>query len=166
MNRPGHHPRPKCGNPPSRRPALRTTPQPGWWQADRGQATAFMVILTVGILAVAGLTLDGGLALAAKVKANGHAEAAARAGAQAIDLTRYRATDTLRLVPAEAIADAQHHLATVSATGTVTVSGDTVTVAVTASQPTQLLGMVGISTLSVHGEASAHPQRGVTDIDP
>jgi hypothetical protein len=125
-----------------------------------------VVVLTLGILALAGLTLDGGLALSAKVKANGQAEAAARAGAQEIDLTVYRATGTLHLVPAQAVASAQNYLATVGATGTVTVSDDTVTVTVTASQPTQLLGMVGIPTLVVHGEASAHPQRGVTDIDP
>ncbi|KOX19284.1 hypothetical protein ADK67_33995 [Saccharothrix sp. NRRL B-16348] len=115
---------------------------------------------------MAGLTLDGGLALAAKVRANGQAEAAARAGAQAIDLTTYRGSGTLRLVPAQAVANAQAHLTAEGATGTVTVSGDTVTVTVTASRPTQLLGLVGIGSLSVHGTGSAHPQRGVTAIEP
>lgn len=128
--------------------------------------TAFVVVLATGILALAGLTLDGGLALAAKVRANGQAEAAARAGAQAIDLTTYRGSGTLRLVPAQAVANAQAHLTAEGATGTVTVSGDTVTVTVTASQPTQLLGLVGIGSLSVHGTGSAHPQRGVTAIEP
>jgi hypothetical protein len=128
--------------------------------------TAFVVALTIGILALAGLTLDGGLALAAKVQANGQAQAAARAGAQAIDLTAYRATGTLQLVPAQAVADAQSYLAGVGASGTVTVSGDTVTVTVTATERTQLLGMVGISSLVVHGHASAHPQRGVVNIEP
>ncbi len=128
--------------------------------------TAFVIVLTTGILALAGLTLDGGLALAAKVRANGQAEAAARAGAQAIDLAAYRGGGTLRLVPVQAVAKAQAHLAAEGATGTVTVSGDTVTVVVTTSQPTQLLGLVGIGSLSVHGQGSAHPQRGVTAIDP
>ncbi|KAA2253306.1 hypothetical protein F0L68_33390 [Solihabitans fulvus] len=128
--------------------------------------TAFVVVLTIGILALAGLTLDGGLALAAKVQAGGQAEAAARAGAQAIDLTAYRATGTLQLVPAQAVADAQSYLAGVGASGTVTVSGDTVTVAVTAVEHTQLLGMVGITSLTVHGQGSAHPQRGVANIEP
>ncbi len=128
--------------------------------------TAFVVVLTIGILALAGLTLDGGLALAAKVQANGQAQAAARAGAQAIDLTAYRSTGTLQLVPAQAVADAQSYLAGVGASGTVTVSGDTVTVAVTATEHTQLLGMVGISSLTVHGQGSAHPQRGVVTIEP
>jgi hypothetical protein len=128
--------------------------------------TAFVVVLAIGILALAGLTLDGGLALAAKVQANGQAQAAARAGAQAIDLTTYRTTGTLQLVPAQAVADAQSYLAGVGASGTVTVSGDTVTVAVTATEHTQLLGMVGISSLTVHGQGSAHPQRGVVTIEP
>ena len=137
-----------------------------WWRADEGRVTAFVVVLTTGILALAGLTLDGGLALAAKVKANDDAESAARAGAQAIDLMAYRATGTLRLVPAQAVADAQRYLATVGAFGTVTVSGDTVTVTITATHGTQLLGLVGISSLTVHGTGSAHPQRGVVTIDP
>nr|WP_208406420.1 hypothetical protein [Amycolatopsis granulosa] len=117
-------------------------------------------------MALAGLSLDGGLALAAKVRANGQAESAARAGAQAIDLTAYRNNGTLRLVPAQAIARAQAHLAAEGAAGTVTISGDTVTVTVTGSQPTQLLGLIGISSLSVHGQGSAHPQRGITTVEP
>ena len=74
--------------------------------------TAFVVVLTIGIFTLAGLTLDGGLALAAKVRANGQAEAAARAGAQAIDLGAYRASGALHLVPAQPVADAQSYLAT------------------------------------------------------
>ena len=137
-----------------------------WWRADEGRVTAFVVVLTIGILALAGFTLDGGLALAAKVQANGQAQAAARAGAQAIDLTSYRATGALHLVPAQAVADAQSYLSGVGASGTVTVSGDTVTVAITATEHTQLLGMVGISSLTVHGQGSAHPQRGVVNVEP
>lgn len=138
----------------------------GWWAGDEGRVSAFVVTLLVAILALAGLTLDGGLALAAKIRASGQAEAAARAGAQALDLGAYRATGAVRLVPAQATAQARSYLATVRATGTVTVTGDTVTVTVTATHPTQLLGLVGISTLSVHGSASAHPQRGVLTIEP
>src|SRR5207244_3267897 len=126
----------------------------GWWAADEGRVTAFVVVLATGILALIGLTLDGGLALAAQGEANGQAEAAARAGAQAIDLAVYRATNRVQLVPTQAVANAQHYLASVGASGTVNVSGDTVTVTVTASQPTQLLGLVGISSLSVHGAGS------------
>jgi Putative Flp pilus-assembly TadE/G-like len=137
-----------------------------WWAGEEGRVSAFVVVFTIGILALAGLTLDGGLALAAKVRANGHAEAAARAGAQAIDLSVYRTSGKLELVPTQAVANAQRYLTGVGATGTVTVSGDTVTVTVTASQRTQLLGLVGVASLSVHGSGQAHPQRGVRTVEP
>jgi len=133
---------------------------------DEGRVSAFVVVLVSAILALAGLTLDGGLALAAKVRANGQAESAARAGAQAIDLTAYRSSGTIRLIPTQAIARAQAHLAAEGASGTVTISGDTVTVTVTAAHPTQLLGLIGITSLSVHGQGSAHPQRGITAVQP
>jgi hypothetical protein len=137
-----------------------------WWAGEDGRVSAFVVVFTIGILALAGLTLDGGLALAAKVRANGHAEAAARAGAQAIDLSVYRTSGKLELVPLQAVAHARRYLTGVGATGTVTVSGDTVTVTVTASQRTQLLGLVGVASLSVHGSGRAHPQRGVRTVEP
>ncbi|PZS30138.1 MAG: hypothetical protein DLM61_11640 [Pseudonocardiales bacterium] len=124
-----------------------------------------MTIL-VAILALAGLTLDGGLALAQKVRANGQAEAAARAGAQALDLGAYRATGTLRLIPTQATAQARRYLSAVGTTGAVTVTGDTVTVTVTATHRTQLLALVGIPALRVHGSASAHPVRGVLTVEP
>jgi Flp pilus assembly protein TadG len=131
-----------------------------WWRDDDGQVTGFVVVLIIGIFALAGLTLDGGLALAAKVQASGQAEAAARAGAQAIDLAAYRDNGTLRLIPAQAIAEAQAFLAAEGATGTATATNDTVTVTVTATQPTQLLGLIGIESISVHGQGSARPQHG------
>jgi len=126
--------------------------------ADDGHVTAFVVVLTTGILALAGLTLDSGLALAAAERAQGQAEAAARAGAQAINLTTYRTNGTVRLDPTHAVANAQAHLTAEHATGTVTITGDTVTVTVTATYATQLLGLFGIRSLTVHGQGSAHPQ--------
>ncbi|MCE7009936.1 hypothetical protein LWC34_45095 [Kibdelosporangium philippinense] len=137
-----------------------------WWRDDSGSVSAFVLGVTMGILALAGLTLDGGLALAAKVKANGQAEAAARAGAQAIDLAAYRTSNQLKLLPTQAVANAQNHLASNGASGTVSISGNTVTVTITASQHTQLLGLFGVSSFTVHGTGHAHPQRGVLTIEP
>lgn len=137
-----------------------------WWAGEDGRVSAFVLVFTIGILALAGLTLDGGLALAAKVRANGQAEAAARAGAQAIDLGAYRATSRLELVPEQAIGNARRYLTSIGATGTVTVSGNTVTVTVTTTQRTQLLGLIGMTSLSIHGQGRAHPQRGVRTAEP
>ncbi|MFD4636893.1 pilus assembly protein TadG-related protein [Lentzea sp. NPDC058436] len=124
--------------------------------------TAFLVALTTSILAVAGLVLDGGLALATKVQAAGAAEAAARAGAQAIDLGAYRRDSRLELLSGEAASKAQAHLSATGLAGNVTVSGNTVTVVVTTSQRTQLLGLVGISSITVQATGHASPHRGVT----
>ena len=138
----------------------------GWGRADDGQVTAFVVVLTAAVLALAGLVLDGGRALAAAVRATGQAEAAARAGAQAVDLAAYRLDGTLRLEPAHATEAAHGHLADEGAAGTVAISGDTVTVTVTANEPTQLLGLIGIPGFTVHGRGSARAHRGVTGIEP
>ncbi|MCP3800705.1 hypothetical protein NLX83_15665 [Allokutzneria sp. A3M-2-11 16] len=124
--------------------------------------TAFVLVLTSGLLALAGLALDGGLALAAKVRAVAHAESAARAGAQAIDLNAFRAHGRRHLAPAQVVADAHRYLATVSATGSVTVTDNTVTVIVTATHTTLVLGLVGITRLTVHGIGRAQPHDDVT----
>lgn len=126
---------------------------------EDGRASGFVVVLTSAVLAMAGLTLDGGLALAAKVRATGQAESAARAGANAIDLAAYRENGRLVLVPADAAAAAAY-LADVGADGEVRITDGTVVVSVTATHTTQLLGLVGIRVLTVHGTGSAHPQRG------
>nr|WP_086828696.1 hypothetical protein [Allokutzneria sp. NRRL B-24872] len=119
--------------------------------------SAFVLVLTTGLLALAGLTLDGGLALAAKITASAHAESAARAGASAIDLAVYRAHGTRQLDPAKAATDARRHLAAIGARGSVTVTGNTVTVTVAATHTALLLGLIGISQLTVHGTGNAQP---------
>lgn len=128
--------------------------------------TALLVALTASLLALAGLVLDGGLALATKVQAAGAAEAAARAGAQAVDLTAYRRDNRLQLAPGEAVSNARAHLAAAGFDGSVTVSGNTVTVVVTASQRAQLLGLVGISSITIQATGHASPHRGATTTNP
>jgi hypothetical protein len=126
--------------------------------------TAFLVALTASILGLAGLVLDGGLALATKVQAAGAAEAAARAGAQAIDLNIYRLDNRLELAPNQAVSSARAHLSAADVDGKVTVSGNTVTVVVTTSQRTQLLGLVGISSITVQATGHASPHRDVAPV--
>ena len=113
---------------------------------EAGMVTAFVVIFTLALLAMAGLVLDGGLALAAKVQAIDDAQAAARAGAQAIDIPLYRTTGQITLNPQAAVADAERYLAASGHTGTVTVS---------VTQPTQILSIVGIDSIGVSGTGSA-----------
>ncbi|MDA8365412.1 MAG: hypothetical protein M0Z62_00460 [Actinomycetota bacterium] len=128
--------------------------------AESGMVTAFVVIFTLALLLMAGLVVDGGLALAAKVQAIDDAQAAARAGAQAIDIPTYRATGQITLDPAQATADAQHYLAAAGHTGTVSVNGEQVTVTVTISQPTQILDLAGIDHLTETGTGTATAEQG------
>jgi hypothetical protein len=124
-------------------------------EREAGMVTAFVVIFTVALLVMAGLVLDGGLALSAKVRAIDDAQAAARAGAQAINIPLYRSTGQITLDPAEASADAEQYLAQAGQSGTVTVNGDQVTVRITVTQPTQLLSLAGIHHLTVSGSGTA-----------
>jgi hypothetical protein len=141
------------------------------WGSDDGRVTAFTAVFAAAALLFAGLVLDGGLALAAKVRAVGEAQEAARAGAQAIDLDAYRASGTLRLQPDRAATLARGYLTSTS-TGNgadagadpgavVEVSADAVTVTVTTSQSTRLLGLVGIHSIRITGRGTAHPDRGL-----
>ena len=128
--------------------------------AESGMVTAFVVIFTLALLLMAGLVLDGGLALAAKVQAIDDAQAAARAGAQAIDIPTYRASGQITLDPAQAAADAERYLAAAGHTGTVSVNGEQVTVTVTITQPTQILDLAGIDHLTETGTGTATAEQG------
>ena len=128
--------------------------------AESGMVTAFVVIFTLALVLMAGLVLDGGLALAAKVQAVDDAQAAARAGAQAIDIPTYRASGQITLDPAQATADAERYLAAAGRTGTVSVSGEQVTVTVTITQPTQILDLAGIDHLTETGTGTATAEQG------
>ncbi|WP_409497261.1 TadE/TadG family type IV pilus assembly protein [Amycolatopsis sp. cmx-11-12] len=145
----------------SRRPALRRLRED-----QSGRVTAFVVIIVTAVLLFAGLVLDGGLALAAKVRALGEAQEAARVGAQEIDLAAYRAKGTLRLEPQQATAAARNYLAAAGHTGTVSVAGNTVNVTVTVSQSTQLLPLIGIGSITVTASGQAQPQRGISGVLP
>jgi hypothetical protein len=127
---------------------------------ESGMVTAFVVIFTLALLLMAGLVLDGGLALAAKVQAIDDAQAAARAGAQAIDIPTYRASGQITLDPAQATADAEHYLAAAGQVGTVAVNGEQVRVTVTITQATQILSLAGIDHLTETGTGSATAEQG------
>ncbi|NKQ55573.1 hypothetical protein HFP15_22060 [Amycolatopsis sp. K13G38] len=127
---------------------------------EQGRVTAFVVIIATACLLFAGLVLDGGLALAAKTRAIGQAQEAARAGAQELDLTAYRSGGPARLNPSAAQATAERYLASVGVTGTVSTTGDLVRVHVDGHQRTQLLNAVGITDITVSGDGQAHPDQG------
>ena len=132
------------------------------WVDDRGQVSGFAIVMVTAMIAVSGLVLDGGLAVAAKVHAVGVAQSAARAGAQAIDLDLYRRTGEVRLDVGRASAAARDWLDRAGATGTVTATPQQVRVEVTAVADTQLLSLVGVGSLTVHATATATAVRSDT----
>jgi hypothetical protein len=136
-------------------------------RGERGQVTAFVTLFAATLLLFAGLVVDGGLTLSARLQALNEAQAAARAGAQAVDLGVYRRQDgQLALDPDRAAALAHAYLARTGDTGSVSVRGDQVTVTVHRTQRMQVFALVGITSLSVSGSATARAERGVSGPEP
>jgi Flp pilus assembly protein TadG len=121
-----------------------------------------MVFGTMIVLAMCGLVFDGGALIAAKRAATNDAEAAARAGAQAIDpASVYTPGGSVRLDPAAAARAAEEFLAANGWTGTATADPTSVTVTITRSRAMTFLHTLGIAERSVTGTATARPYQGV-----
>ncbi len=129
---------------------------------DSGRVSAFVVVVSVALIAFAGLVLDAGLALSAKVQALDAAQAAARAGAQQLNLTAYRTSNVAELDPPQAEAAARGWLQAANLQGTVTATTTTVTVTVHRTHQTQLLQLIGVRSLEVSATATATAIQGVT----
>jgi hypothetical protein len=140
----------------------KTTTKSSYRRDDCGQVTAFVAVMVAALILCAGLVIDGGLSLAAKVRATDEAQAAARAGAEEIDLTTYRQSGIVVLDPSQATQAAEQYLASTGDSGQVAVAGDTVTVSVDATQATQILGIAGVHSFTVSASASAMAMRGIT----
>lgn len=135
-------------------------------RTERGSVTVFTVIMTVTLIFVAGLVVDGGQVLNAKREAANVAESAARAGAQELDEDAVRGGEPARLDERKAIARAESYLAASGYTGAATISGNTVVVNVTARQQMLILGIGGLAGVTVHGTGSASPIRSITGNNP
>ena len=137
-------------------------------ESDRGSITAYLLIMTVALVLMAGLVLDGGAALTAHGTAADTAQQAARAGADALDDTSLRTTTPAGLTanPAAARTAAAAVLAAAGVTGEVTVAGTTVTVTAHATRPTAILAIAGITQVGGTATATAVPLHGTTTGGP
>lgn len=131
-------------------------------RGDRGTITAFTAIVTLALLVAAGLVLDGGEMLAAKREAIDEANAAARAGAQAVDIDALRGARDVRPRGDAAVQAAHAYLAGTGHAGTVEVRDRTVHVTIRVPVPLTLLGLIGMRTATVTGAGEARLVRGVT----
>jgi Flp pilus assembly protein TadG len=108
-------------------------------RGEKGSVSAFVAVVAVGLVMVAGMAYDGGQIVAAQATARDLAGSAARAGAQEVDLDRLRSTGDATLDPDRATAAAQAFLAEAGFTGTMRVSGPSITVTVSVRQPMRIL---------------------------
>lgn len=125
--------------------------------AEHGAVAVVVPILTVGMLAMAGLVVDGGAALAARGRAADVAQQAARAGADALAPASLRTGNPAGLTvnPPAAVQAADQVLQVGAVGGQVSVSGDTVTVTAQVSRRTSILSAIGIDTVTGHASATA-----------
>jgi len=127
-------------------------------RGERGNVSLFVVLLLPALFLAAGLVLDGGRQIQARREAHGHAAAAARAAVQLTDAeVRGGALD-----PGSAVARAAAELGRLGAAGAARVSGDSVTVTVTAGVDYLLFPGGG----TVRQQSTASPVTGVTGAGP
>jgi hypothetical protein len=131
---------------------------------EDGQVSAFVVGMVLALFVLAALVIDGGRVLAARRQAIDEANEAARAGAEALSVSTYRATGTVALDPGTATARA--YLDRTGHAGTVAVAGDRVSVTVSFSEPLSLLSIAGLSHMTVTGHGAATLVRGVGSPGP
>jgi Flp pilus assembly protein TadG len=133
---------------------------------DRGSMSVFVVIFSLSVILLAGLLVDGGAAINARLKAADIAEQAARGGADQIDVGLLRATGQVRLVAdddvvcgkAQQIVDAQAAEGVEMEDCSPTLTE--VTVVVSAHWDTVFLSMLGFDAYDMEGSAIAAPDEG------
>ncbi|MFD9418181.1 hypothetical protein ACFWC9_26195 [Streptomyces goshikiensis] len=131
---------------------------------DRGGIAVYTAIVTIALLGIIGLALDGAGKLRATERADAVAMEAARAAGQAIDPAQAVTGNGLRADSEAAAAAARAYLARASTQGSVSLSADgtQLTVTVSDTYATKFLSVAGISSMGVSGHGSARLLHGVT----
>ncbi|MGA8725865.1 MAG: pilus assembly protein TadG-related protein [Acidimicrobiales bacterium] len=129
--------------------------------SDCGSVSAFVALLLVALVALAGLVVDGGAAMSAHQAAVDEAQQAARAGAGALSTDALR-SGSLVIDQDAAVRSAEAFTSAAGHPGTAAVSAGAVTVTIHYRVPTSVLGIIGITSLPVSATASAVDVQGVT----
>ena len=136
--------------------------------SDTGAATVFIVAFAVVLLVMAGLVVDGGLAINARQRVADDVEQAARAGSEHLDLVALRSEGLVRIDPGPAQTAARNFLAgrdyPVSGVS-VTATAQRVTVSAQIEQRTALLSLIFIDHFTVRAQGQARPAVGITGED-
>jgi Flp pilus assembly protein TadG len=130
---------------------------------ERGSVTLMLMVLSLAIIALAGIVIDGGAKLAQAENANAVAQEAARAGAGMVNQANAYSTGSFTVDQAQALAAARQYLAAAHYHGSVSApTADTIQVTVTVTAPTRVLSILGIDSMSSTGSATASLVTGVT----
>jgi Flp pilus assembly protein TadG len=148
---------PRPDSPRRRRSGTLRGLRPGARRDDEGQISLLVLVLTVAVLAMIGLSVDGGGRIRALQRADNLAAEAARAAGQALQAPQAIQGGPKVIDPDAAVTAAHAYLAAAGVTGTVTVWPDRrhVTITVTIAYQTRFLALVGIDTLTATRHATA-----------
>jgi Flp pilus assembly protein TadG len=124
-----------------------------------------VALLVVAMLVLMGLVIDGGSAISAQQSAFDEAQQAARAGAGALSVDALRA-GSLQIDQQAAVTTAEAFTVAAGHPGTATVSGGAVRVEIHYRIATDILSIVGITSMPVSASASAVDVAGVTAESP
>lgn len=134
---------------------------------DRGALSLMIVILFAGLVALAGIVVDGGAKLVADENAVALAQEAARAGATTVDTAfaygqgRFVVDEQRAVLAArDYLESAGYHRYTVAAVGS-----DAIEVSVTITEPTRFLSLIGVRSFTCTGWATASLVTSVTGRD-
>ncbi|HET7489299.1 MAG TPA: hypothetical protein VFJ85_15315 [Acidimicrobiales bacterium] len=126
-------------------------------RGEDGVLSGFVAVVAAALVMVAGMVYDGGHLVAAQAEARELAAAAARAGAQEVDLDAARSGQGPLLDPERATAAAEGFLTASGHDGQVRIDGDTVAVTVTLHEAMRVLPLAA-RTVSATEVASALDQ--------
>lgn len=125
---------------------------------EHGGATIFVLGMSLVLMLCAGLVIDGGMGINARMRVADDAEQAARAGANAVDVAQLRSGGALAIDPGLAQAMANDYLRARGYDGgqfTVAVNVDSVSVRLRDSSETTMLKLIGINQYPVSARATA-----------
>ena len=130
---------------------------------EDGGITLMLVVLFVGLLAMAGIVVDGGAKLAEAENAAAAAQEAARAGAGIVNQAKAYSSGSFAVQRQQAIDAALSYITAARYQGTAKPLGaDSIKVTVRITEPTRMLSIIGIDTMTSTGSATASLVAGVT----
>ncbi len=130
---------------------------------DRGSLTLMLLALFIGLVALAGIVIDGGAKLAEGQRAAAVAQEAARAGAGIVNPAQAYTSGSFAVARNQALDAATNFMTAEGFQGSaIAVGADSIQVTVKVTEPTRILSIIGIDSMTSTGSATAELVTGVT----